>query len=156
MKLIFDEMLKSLASWARILGIDSSFLAGKGDDELLRIAGREGRTLITRDLQLTIRCDKQGIKFILIKSDRIEEQLAQLIRETGAGQELPEPTRCASCNGVLEEAPKESVADKISSTTLEHNERFWRCHGCGRVFWQGGHWKNIRRIHEKARALAKS
>jgi uncharacterized protein with PIN domain len=156
MKLLFDEMLKNLASWCRLLGIDSAYYPGRSDSQLLHAAMKEGRILFTRDLPLSLRCDKHGVRAILVKSDIIEEQIAQVLRETKIEPAFPDFTRCASCNGELEDAPKESVAGLVPENTLERHERFWRCKSCGKVFWQGGHWRNIRRIYEKAKALAQS
>lgn len=154
MKLLLDEMLKSLSSWCRLLGIDSSFHSGRSDTQLLRIAMKEGRTLVTRDLQLSLRCGSHGVKFIFIKSDAIEEQVAQVLRETGITPEFPNFKRCTVCNGELEEVQKDAVKGKVPENTLEHNDRFWKCKSCARLFWKGGHWVNIMRIYEKAKALA--
>ncbi len=155
MRFLFDEMLKRLASWCRILGLDSEFLPGKSDSQLLAYAEKNGLVFVTRDLPLSLRCEKHGVQFMLIKSDRIEEQLAQIIREYGGHITFPEKTRCASCNGELVKAPKESVKD-LPANVIEHNDQFWRCTRCGRVFWEGGHWKNIMRIYERAKELAAS
>jgi uncharacterized protein len=154
MKLLFDEMLKNLASWFRILGIDSSFYSGKSDSQLIHLALKDGRVLVTRDLPLSLRCDKYGVRSILVKSDKIEEQIAHVLKETGIKPIFPNFTRCASCNGELEDAPKEGLKDLVPQNTLETRERFWQCKSCGKVFWEGGHWINIKRIYEKALGLS--
>lgn len=151
MRFIFDEMLKNLASWCRILGLDSEFFPGGSDSALLEHAKQSGRILITRDTGLAKRCERHGVRCIFIENDGIEEQLAQLLKESGAEPTFPEKTRCASCNGELEDVPKESVKDDVGADTFAHTRRFWRCSRCGKVFWEGGHWKNIRRIYEDAR-----
>jgi len=153
MRLLFDDMLKRLASWCRILGMDSEFLPNKGDSFLLAHAEKNGLVLITRDLPLTLRCEKRGVKFIKIKSDIIEEQIAQIIRETGVEVSFPAKTRCAACNGELDVVPKEGVAESVPPNVLANHEQFWKCKKCGKVFWEGGHWNNIRRIYEQAKAL---
>jgi uncharacterized protein with PIN domain len=154
MNLLFDEMLGNLARWCRILGIDSSFYTGKSDSQLFQIAKAEDRTLVTRDLKLAERCGKGGVRFILVKGERIEEQTAQVLKESGAAVTFPEKTRCASCNGELSAVPKESVVGEVETDTFAHHERFWRCSVCKKVFWEGGHWRNIQRIYGKAKALA--
>jgi uncharacterized protein with PIN domain len=153
MKLLFDEMLKNLASWCRILGIDSEFFSGKSDSQLLEHAEKSGRVFVTRDFPLSVRCEKHGIRFILIKSDAIEEQIAQVIRETGVKVSFPENTRCATCNGELDVVPKESVKDGLPGNVIANHDTFWRCRSCGKVFWEGGHWKNIRRIYARVKEL---
>ncbi len=156
MKLLFDEMLKNLASWFRILGVDSEFFSGHSDSELLEHAQKTGRTVVTRDLPLSLRCEKRGVRFVFVKSDAIEEQIAQVIRETGIEISFPDKTRCAACNGELEIVPKESVKDSVPPNVAEHHERFWKCKSCGKIYWEGGHWKNIRRIYEKAKEILAS
>jgi uncharacterized protein with PIN domain len=156
MKLLFDEMLKSLASWSRILGIYSEFYAGKSDAELANHAKKEGLLLVTRDIRLHVRCQSLGVRSILIKSDAIEEQLAQLLGESGAAVTFPEKTRCAKCNGELQDASPESVKADVPESVLKRQGKFWRCSSCSRVYWEGGHWKNIIRIYDKAKALMAS
>lgn len=152
MKLLFDEMLKSLASWCRILGIDSEWLSGRNDTQLLRHAAKTGRIFVTRDIPLTLRCEKAGVRFIAIRSEKIGEQIAQVLRETGAQVTFPENTRCAACNGELEVVGKEAVKD-LPANVLGHHEKFWKCRSCGKAYWEGGHWKNIRRIYGEAQAI---
>lgn len=156
MKLLFDEMLKSLASWARILGIYSEFYAGKSDSELLTHAKKEGLVMVTRDIRLHIRCQSGGVRSILIKSDAIEEQLAQLLGESGATVAFPEKTRCARCNGELQDASPASVKADVPETVLKMQKKFWKCSSCSRVYWEGGHWKNINRIYDKVKAIMMS
>lgn len=154
-RFLFDEMLKRLASWCRILGLDSEFFSGKSDSELLAYAKKNGLVFVTRDLALSLRCEKSGVRCIFIKSDDIVEQLAWLIKESGAEKEIsfPEKTRCASCNGVLDIVGRDAIAaeGKLPENVTARHERFWRCRECGKVYWEGGHWRNIRRIYEQVR-----
>ena len=154
MRFLFDEMLKKLASWCRILGLDSQWYSGKSDTQLLRLAEKEGLVFVTRDFPLSLRCEKAGVKCVFIKSDDIVEQMAWLLKESGAQGEIsfPEKTRCASCNGELDVVGRDALEGKLPANVAEHHERFWKCKSCGKVYWEGGHWKNIRRIYEQVRA----
>ena len=53
MKFLCDQMLGSLAKWLRILGFDT-FYARRDlqDEDVLNIAKKENRVLITRDVEL--------------------------------------------------------------------------------------------------------
>ncbi len=152
-RFLFDEMLKKLASWCRILGLDSQWYSGKSDTQLLALAKKEGLVFVTRDLPLSIRCEKAGVRCVFIKSDDIVEQLAWLIKESGAEKEIsfPEKTRCAACNGELDSvgAEEAKTAGKLPENVIGHHETFWRCRSCGRFYWEGGHWMNIRRIYRQ-------
>ncbi len=147
MQFLFDEMLKRLVSWCRIFGIYSEFLVGKTDEELLEHAKKNRLVFVTRDVPLSKRCKKQRIKCILIKSNRIEEQLEQLITESMVNISFPEKTRCASCNGELDIVSKESLKDLLPEKV--RGEKFWQCRDCGKVFWEGSHWKNIRKVFDR-------
>src|SRR5580658_184832 len=50
-----DEMLGRLARYLRMVGLDTAYVPGLTDDEVVRRAGAEGRTLLTRDRQLARR-----------------------------------------------------------------------------------------------------
>ncbi|MFH0737492.1 MAG: Mut7-C RNAse domain-containing protein [Candidatus Micrarchaeota archaeon] len=164
MKLLFDQMLGNLARWCRILGIDSGFFTGESDSQLIGLAKKQDRIVITRDSELAKRCGRSGpgggidgpearIGCVLVKDGTLEEQIAQILKETGAAVTFPEKTRCASCNGELVLVPKAGVEGEVEKTTFAHHERFWRCSGCKKLFWEGGHWKNITRIYGKAKSL---
>ncbi len=153
MRFLFDEMLKKLASWCRILGLDSEWHSGKSDTELLALAKKGGLVFVTRDFALSLRCEKAGVRCVYIKSDDIVEQIATLVQESGARDEIsfPERTRCAACNGEMDVGGQEEAkaSGKLPENVVAHHERFWRCRECGRIYWEGGHWRNIRRIYEQ-------
>ena len=69
MKFLCDQMLGTLATWLRLFGFDTFYAnAEMDDDELLKIAEKENRVLITRDKELIIRAKKKNIKVIESKS----------------------------------------------------------------------------------------
>ncbi|MDD5171485.1 MAG: Mut7-C RNAse domain-containing protein [Candidatus ainarchaeum sp.] len=153
MKFLFDEMLKRTASWCRIFGLDVEFLPGKTDSALLEYAETNKLVFVTRDVELAERCAKHGVTRIFVTSDDREEQIAQIVRETGARLSFPDETRCPDCNGMLAVADRASVEGDVPEKVAERNERFWRCTACKKVYWEGGHWKNITRVYEKVKAL---
>lgn len=148
MKFLFDEMLKRLSHWCRILGIYSEFIEGKSDDELLEYAKENKLVFVTRDVPLSKKCQKKSLRVIFIESGKLEEQLVQLLRETKAEITFPKKMRCAVCNGELAEADKEKVKDKIPDDVYKEDKELWQCRSCGKAYWKGGHWDNITRIYE--------
>lgn len=152
MAILFDEMLKRTATWCRILGIDSEFLTGRNDSQLLDYAKNNNLVFVTRDLPLSLRCEKHGVKCILVKSDILEEQIAQIAKETGTEITFPEKTRCPKCNGELETVSQENVREEVPETVMQH-EKFWRCRKCSKIYWEGSHWKNITNLYEKVKVL---
>ena len=146
-RILFDEMLKNLAHWFRILGIYSEFFTGKSDTQLLEYSRKNGLIFVTRDAPLYDRCRKKGVRCILVKDEPLEDQIAQVLSETGATVTFPGKTRCASCNGELEEKKKEDLAGTVPENAFSEQQKFWKCKGCGKVFWEGSHWRNINRIY---------
>ena len=153
MKFLFDEMLKRLSNWSRIFGISSEYFTGRTDTQLLEHAEKNDLIFVTKDSDLSKRCKKKEMKCIFIESDKLEEQLAQLIKESGVEITFPEKMRCAACNGELKKVEKESVKDKVPEDVYEKQQELWQCSSCGKVYWQGGHWKNIKRIHQQLMLL---
>ena len=152
-KILFDEMLKNLAHWCRILGIYSEFITGKSDTQLLEYARKNGLIFVTRDFPLYERCKRKGLQCILVKDEPLENQIAQVLKQSGATITFPEKTRCASCNGELEAVGKEALAGAVPQKTFETQTKFWKCRSCGKIFWEGSHWKNIGRIFGKIQLL---
>jgi hypothetical protein len=46
----------------------------------------------------------------------------------------------------LRPVDKASVLDRLPPRVREHYERFSTCDVCGRVYWEGSHWQNMRRL----------
>jgi uncharacterized protein with PIN domain len=129
-------MLMRLGRWLRLLGQDVAFPAGERDEDLQHQAEQERRTIITRDKRLSEICRKEGLPFILIRSSALSDQLREMAKE-GVALQL-DPKRCTICNGLFEEI--ESRQGKR-----------WRCQECGKLYWQGGHWKGIKKRLEELR-----
>ena len=153
MAILLDEMLKRTASWCRVLGIDAQFITGKNDTWLLEYAKREKLVLVTRDTELFSRCQKHGVQAIFLRSERREEQIAQIIRDAGLVMTFPEKTRCPKCDGELAIVDVSVVKGEVPESVAEAQQKFWKCASCGRIYWEGSHWKNITRVYERVKAL---
>src|SRR5262245_27711481 len=79
MKFAADCMLGTLAKWLILLGHDVAYSARIEDHELVRLARRERRTILTRDRRLAQRRDAQD--HILIRSQDLREQIRQVLQE---------------------------------------------------------------------------
>ncbi len=139
MKFIADTMLGRLAKWLRLLGYDTLYLPHADDPALARLARAQDRVLLTRDVELTRR---RGFKHLLIESEKVEEQVAQVLRafKLSAREAF---SRCVECNQRLEAVSKESVRGIVPPYVFSTQERFRRCAQCGRVYWRGTHWARM-------------
>ena len=135
-----DHMLGRMVTWLRVLGCDTIFAGTLPDAEIARIAQQQSRILLTRDRELYRR---KGIRTILIESENVDEQLAQVVRECALPLDSSSP-RCALCNGVLQIVPKQEADGNVPPYVFQTQDKFWRCAECGHFYWQGTHWVSIR------------
>lgn len=153
---VVDSMLGDVARWLRLLGYDTLYSRTMRDWRLLATAEETGRILVTRDWGLYWRARKKGVRAVYVESDSTPERLAELAVKAGVKLE-PDPSRsrCPECNGILEEVrDKERLKGRVPPRALEAYEVFYVCTTCGRVYWEGSHWRNIRRVAEEAKTLA--
>lgn len=154
---IVDRMLGRLIAWLRIFGYDTKsaleMQATPNEDTILiEIAREEKRILVSRDRVLIDRAGNAGVDAVLMTSDDIRDQIGSLSEKYGLDID-PEMTRCTVCNSTLREATPEDI-ERFKSTgeVPEHliNDRtaFWVCKSCGKVYWQGSHWRNILKTAE--------
>ncbi|MCU0860886.1 MAG: Mut7-C RNAse domain-containing protein [Methanomassiliicoccales archaeon] len=149
-RFIADGMLGSLARWLRIMGYDTVYERDRADGEMLRRAQEEGRTLLTRDQELAARGAPGSVH---VRSEDLDEQLGQLVAEMGLSAE-GEMTRCTTCNGPLEVVGKESLEGVVPKGALDSHDEFYRCASCGKAYWKGSHWTNIRKRLDELEARA--
>lgn len=151
MRFVVDSMLGKLAKWLRILGFDSIYGEKMNDEELVALASKEKRILLTKDRRLS---RNWMVKTMFVKSNIVEEQLCEVIKRFGLEMETDLLSRCPICNLPLVEVQKEDIREKIPQFVYNNYDEFWRCLGCGRYYWQGTHWENIRkRVAELKRRI---
>ena len=138
-------MLGGLAKWLRAAGYDA-YYAREGtdiDDRVLtEKAMEEGRVLLTGDRGLLERAPVRDgrLRLLLLPPLPVDEQLRMVIEGFGLD---PRPSRCMECNGELETVSLEAIAERVPPGAAREHREFWRCQGCGRVFWHGSHWERI-------------
>lgn len=144
MKLIADAMLGSLARWLRVLGLDVVYDPALDDAALVERAVVEGRLILTRDRKLTER--RLARRHLLVRSDRLEEQLIQVVGELGL---TPEATavhsRCLRCNSPLVQLAAEEARSRVPPHVALTQKLFRTCPDCGRVYWRATHVERMRR-----------
>jgi uncharacterized protein with PIN domain len=136
MKFIADVMVGKLARWLRILGFDVAYSNKFEDDELLRIAERENRIILTRDRGLVSR--RMSTKCLLIASDNYKEQVREVIAKLNL-EHFEIFSRCIECNAELQQVDKEDVFERVPPFVYLTQERFAICSSCRRVYWHGTH-----------------
>jgi len=150
MKLLCDHMLGSLAKWLRIFGFNTFYPdATMNDNDVLQIAHREKRLLISRDKDLLIRAKKILIPILEIQTTDLSRQLQQVLTQIPVHQEKI-LSRCTLCNTPLHSIDKEEIQGKIPEKVYQTRNEFWFCPTCSKYYWMGTHYENMR---EKINAL---
>lgn len=132
-------MLGSLAKWLRILGFDTLYANNEmTDEELLDIAKKEKRILISRDKELITKSRKLALKVIGITTTDLDEQLQQVLSKVKIDKKLI-LSRCALCNTLLKPINKKEVKDRVPHKVFDNKEKFWFCSNCDKFYWNGSH-----------------
>lgn len=142
---LVDVNVGSLARRLRMLGFDARFVSRAEDDELIRIALRESRILLTRDTGIIKRrvVTIGKVKAILIKSDKIQQQLQQVVQELNLDLDIVPFSRCMECNETLVAREKEEVCNLVPPYVFKTQDHFVQCPGCQRIYWRGTHWQRM-------------
>ncbi|MGD9962278.1 MAG: Mut7-C RNAse domain-containing protein [Thermoplasmata archaeon] len=136
-RFVADHMLGSLAKWLRMIGYDTIYDKNLDDKAIAASARAESRFVLTRDKELA---KEPGSLFV--EDDDLDKQLASVKAKFGLMFD-ESAIRCTACNGELLELPKEQAKESVPEGAFVANEKFWKCAGCGKVYWRGSHWLGI-------------
>jgi uncharacterized protein with PIN domain len=147
-------MLGKLTRWLRMLGQDVEYSNNVEDTDLLTVAKKENRILLTRDFELYQRALGKGVDAFYLEESTGEEKLAELAKRYGVPLEIEMSiSRCPKCNSPVKPVPREKLAETVEKNTFEHYMEFWQCSKCGQIYWQGAHWTKIEKSLETARKI---
>ena len=151
-RFVVDLNVGRSATWLRVMGYDTLFPLGAEDNELVRIALRDGRIIVTKDTGLTKRhvVTTGRLKVELVKPDDLESQLRQVFRSLDLDSQR-KFSRCVRCNELLVELSREKAKGRVPPYVYETQKEFRECTLCRRIYWRGTHWANMRRELERIR-----
>ena len=143
-----DAMLGNIAKKLRLMGYDSMYFSDIDDDELIQLAKKDERIIISRDEELIRKSKKYDIKSILAKNTDEIEQFRDIIKKTNLKiiEINGDRARCPNCNSKTKVIDKKNILQKIPTKVLEYNDRFWECKSCNQIFWEGTHIKNLQKF----------
>ena len=144
LRFVVDVNVGRLAKWLRVMGYDTLFPRENGDNELVRVALKENRVLVTRDAEIARRrAARTGqMTVVLIEKDDLRSQLKQLVRDLDLNLSGGF-SRCVRCNDLLRPIAKRDVAERLPPYVLLTHAKFLECQECRRVYWPGTHWTNM-------------
>jgi len=146
-KFIVDTMLGKLGRWMLLLGYDTVYFRGQKDEELIELAKKENRLLITRDTHLAL--ERYPGHSILIKTIHFWEQLKKITEDYPLNFSETFLSRCSLCNVLLERLEREEALPQLPEKVRDMAKVFFRCPVCRQVYWDGSHPVHIRELLEK-------
>lgn len=153
---VLDVHLGKLARLLRMLGLDTRYRNDYEDEEIVEVAGREGRIILTRDRGLLMRgAVTHGY---WVRATAPTAQAREVVGRFDLREQAQPFTRCLRCNGLLEPVAAEAVRDQVPPQTAAWCEargvcHYHRCADCGQVYWPGTHYERMQRT--VARVLSK-
>lgn len=143
-----DRMLGRLATWLRLIGIDTLWGPQWSGAALIRVARTEHRTVLTRDSR-TLRVDEPP-PMLFIESDHFRQQLHQVLVAYAIDPYTRLLTRCSRCNEPLVSVATSAVATEPAvqrppEYVLETQPMLFRCRRCQRFYWPATHVEHVRR-----------
>jgi uncharacterized protein with PIN domain len=146
-RFVLDVHLGTLAGDLRMLGFDARYRNDAHDPELAEISQRESRILLTRDRGLLMR--SAVTHGYLLRETDPQRQLAEVVRRFDLAEGFRPFTRCMRCNGLLDPIAKEAIQDRLLPKTRRYYDTFAICRACGRIYWPGSHYENMRQRLER-------
>jgi uncharacterized protein with PIN domain len=139
-RFLADCCVGGVAKWLRILGYDTKYLHDANDSELIEIARKENRILLTRDREfLKRKCVMEANPVVLLlKSEDTLDQLVQVISHFDLNTKRG-LTRCVVCNGLLSKVTVEQAAPYVPAFVAKTHTEFYTCLNCNKFYWRGSH-----------------
>ena len=145
---VVDVNLGKLARRLRMLGFDTAWRNDYADREIVQIARREHRILLTRDRRLLFR--REVTHGYWVRADNPATQVDEVLARLDLHREVRPLRRCLRCNGKIEPVSRAEVWDELEPLTRRYYREFYRCPDCRRVYWEGSH---VARMSAAIRAL---
>lgn len=140
-RFILDVHLGKLAKALRMLGFDCRYENEQSDQAIASIAEKENRIVLTRDIGLLKR--KVIRRGYWLRSQKLKEQLEEVILYFNLQNSCSPFSRCLACNGRIGKVAKESVSNNLPPQTKKHFNEFFQCFSCRQVYWKGSHYERM-------------
>jgi uncharacterized protein len=133
-KFAADRMLVRLARWLRLMGADVICDQTLSGAEILSVARREGRPLLTRDKRLLTARD-----VLYIESHLFRDQIREVMARYPFDPRRFAFTRCAACNQILKQVARDAVVRSVPPFVYAAHDKFALCEHCNRIYWDASH-----------------
>jgi uncharacterized protein with PIN domain len=139
---IADCHLGKLAKYLRVMGFDTLYFNSIDDNDLIEIAEKEERIILTRDRALHER--EKAPTFYLEPIDNLEQ--LKVLQEQFSIKSYVFAGRCILCNIPLQSIEKGKIENQIPQKVKLYFSEFEICPTCNRIYWHGDHYKRMMNI----------
>jgi len=146
-KFILDVHLGKLAKLMRIAGIDSLYQNDFEDDEIVKLALKNNRAILTRNIGLLKR--KEVSHGYFVRNRNAEKQLPEIIERFQLKKIIKPFSRCIECSSILHKIEKEKVIHRIPPKVKYYLNEFYICSNCDKIYWKGTHYDKMSKMLEE-------
>ena len=141
-------MLGKLAKKLRLLGYDTFYSSSINDNEIIIMAKKQERILLTKDRLLVQLSQKNEIRTVTILYEDELDQFRQIKEKVSLDRFAIEGknSRCVNCNGKLLQIKNEKIIGKVPNGVTRNFNEFWECKECKKIYWEGTHIKNLQKF----------
>lgn len=141
-RFVADAHLGGLARLLRLTGFDTLYDNGFADDDIATTAVADGRIVLTRDRELLKR--RAITHGCYVHTLKPKQQVREIFDRLDLARSARPFTLCLDCNAPLRPIDKALAEPRIPPMVRGRYQRFSTCDVCGRVFWEGSHWRRMR------------
>jgi uncharacterized protein len=139
---ILDVHLGKLAKYLRMLGFDTLYRNDYQDPDIIAIALRERRTILTRDRGLLkTRAVTHGY---WMRSTAPQQQVREVLQRFDLRGLIRPWHRCLRCNGLVQPVEKQTILPRLLPHTARYYHEFYQCSACLQLYWKGAHHRKMR------------
>jgi len=141
---LVDFNVRKITKYLRMLGFRTVTDEGVPDEEIAAIAERDNKIVLTRDIGLLKR--KNVTYGYFLRSEDVEKQIMEVVKRYGLLPKIAPFSICLTCNGGIQNVPKENILEELPILIREEYNEFFQCNACQKVYWKGSHFDNMRKV----------
>ncbi|MCS6937155.1 MAG: Mut7-C ubiquitin/RNAse domain-containing protein [Candidatus Bipolaricaulota bacterium] len=138
---VADVHLGKLARLLRLLGFDTLHSNEYDDSELVALAARERRIVLTRDRGL-LKHNAVTHGYWLRSTDPVQ-QAREVLRRFHLETLIAPFQRCLVCNGQLVSVEKHQILERLPPNVAATHDEYLLCTSCHRFYWRGTHYPRL-------------
>ncbi len=146
-KFILDVHLGKLARILRMLGFDCLYQNDYEDPQIVQLAVKDKRIILTHDRKLLQhRVITHGY---WIRSADPYEQVKEVLKRFDLFSNINQMKRCLECNNLLKKIEKEKIMNRLEPLTKKYYNEFYICSACDKIYWPGSHYLHMQKTIQK-------